>query len=191
MSHAEPGFTIHWDLVVPCCHREPESSGYCFCIQRSFSYTSTHHACSLCKSDRKICVIVPEKSTEVPEQGKSHFVYFPSLSKVYCVCLSVGCVCKSNVLQNLKNTNICLTPTKKESSLKKHRFPKWIHQHMSILKWLSLNKPPVTTVSSLQPPVPPFHTMQHRVAKALLWAEALTWYQWPQEDGNCLPGKDI
>lgn len=170
MSHTEPGFTLHRHLVVPCCHREPESSGYCFCIQRSFACSSTHHVCSLSKSDRNICVIVPEKkSTEVPGQGKFHFVYFLPISKVYYVCLSVGYICKSNVLQNyLKNTNICLTPGKKKAASRNLDF-----QTDSASTWASWNDCHLTTlqlpqtVSSLQPPVPPFHIMQPRMAKAL------------------------
>lgn len=115
-------------------------------IQRS--YSSKHQACSLSKSHRKICVVVPERSTEVPGQWKFHFVCFPPLSKVYCVCLSVGRVCKSKVLQNyLKTTKICLTPRKKRKQPQETDFLNWLSQDMTILKWLSFKNPPVTAHS--------------------------------------------
>lgn len=116
-----------------------------------------------------MCHCAWKKSTEVPGQGKFHFVYFLPISKVYYVCLSVGYICKSNVLQNyLKNTNICLTPGKKKAASRNLDF-----QTDSAGTWASWNDCHLTTlqlpqtVSSLQPPVPPFHIMQPRMAKAL------------------------
>lgn len=120
MSHAEPGFILHWDLVVPCCHKSQSHLAFAFSYRDNLAIPPHTMPAVYPKVTGKYVSLCQKKSTEVSGQGKFHFVYFPPLSKIYCICLSIGWVCKSNVHQNyLKNTNICLTMRKKESSLKK------------------------------------------------------------------------
>lgn len=78
-----------------CTARELSLSGYCFFIQRfkSFIYSSTHHACSLARTHRKIYVILPENAARKAQKSlaKGNFTLCVVLSwsKAYCFCFSI------------------------------------------------------------------------------------------------------
>lgn len=150
--------------------QEPESSGLCFFIQRKFGYSSTHHACSLSKSHRKICVIVPEKRHRSLWPREISLCVFSTLIKslLYLSQYRMGLQkqCTPELLEKYQYLphNEEKRKQPQETDFLKDLASTWTSWNDCHLPTLQLPH----TVSSLQPSVPPFHIMQHRVAKALL-----------------------
>lgn len=111
-----------------------------------------------------------------------HFIFFATLFKSLLLLSRVGCVCKSNILQNysLKSTNIHLTMLGGKRAASTATSASWsdstsTQAPLEDCHFITLQLP--QTFSSVQ-----FHTMWHYVAKPPPSAADLMWYQWPWED---------